>query len=186
LTEAFLDDPLYRCMFPQEAERKAGTRLFMECIVRCSLDTGRVMAGSDGRGAACWLAEGGAADEGALRPETASLLARAACTIPMHSLLRALWLYRVMAQGHCGAISRPHWYLWAIGVHPQFQHSGLGTELLRASLEEIDAAGLPAYLETAQSRTVGMYEQFGFRVVFTRRLLKHGVTLWCMVREPRA
>ncbi len=46
-------------------------------------------------------------------------------------------------------IRKPHYYIPAIGVRPEFQGRGLGTALLRPTLERCDSEGLPAYLEAS-------------------------------------
>ena len=59
----------------------------------------------------------------------------------------ALWSRLRMDSRHP---SRPaHWYLAMMGVAPEWQGRGLGSALMRPGLEEIDAARLPAYLETS-------------------------------------
>ncbi len=58
----------------------------------------------------------------------------------------------------------PHWYLPWLAVPPALQGGGLGSSLLAECLADIDASGLPAYLETPNPRTVPLYERHGFAV----------------------
>jgi ribosomal protein S18 acetylase RimI-like enzyme len=60
---------------------------------------------------------------------------------------------------------RPHAYLAYLGTTPDAQGIGVGSTLMHRALERIDAARLPAYLESSDEANVGYYERFGFRVV---------------------
>lgn len=77
----------------------------------------------------------------------------------------------------------PHFYIPYVGVAPPLQGQGLGTVLLRATLERCDRAALPAYLEATSERNVALYERLGFEHLgeFT---LGSSPPLWPMRREP--
>lgn len=57
----------------------------------------------------------------------------------------------------------PFWYLHVAGCDPAAQGRGYGSAVVRAGLEL--AAGLPAYLETANEQNLPFYQNFGFSVV---------------------
>jgi ribosomal protein S18 acetylase RimI-like enzyme len=78
----------------------------------------------------------------------------------------------------------PHWYLYAIGTQAAVQGRGVGSALLRDRLEQLDAEGLPAYLESSNIRNVPLYERHGFTVVEEIAVGHGGPTLWRMWREP--
>jgi GNAT superfamily N-acetyltransferase len=59
-------------------------------------------------------------------------------------------------------IREPHYYYPYIGVAPESQGAGLGTELMRCALAEPDRLGLPAYLEATSPRNAALYERLGF------------------------
>ena len=73
--------------------------------------------------------------------------------------------------------SEPHvsnaWYLSIVGIAPHVQGKGLGTELLRPTLGEADAARADCYLETFNRRGMRFYERLGFRKV---KLLSEPIT----------
>jgi GNAT superfamily N-acetyltransferase len=56
----------------------------------------------------------------------------------------------------------PHWYLFAIGVDPVHQGSGVAGSLLRSRLARCDRVGEPAYLESSKLGNVPLYQHFGF------------------------
>lgn len=79
----------------------------------------------------------------------------------------------------------PHWYLWFLGVEPELQGKGLGSQLLRALSERAGAERVPCYLETDKPTSVKLYERHGYQVLSEDTLLPVGVHLWFMRRpEP--
>ncbi len=86
----------------------------------------------------------------------------------------------------------PCWYLAALGVDPNRQGQGIGSQQMRAMLAEIDggaargAARGAAYLETGEEINVRFYERLGFEV--RERAIQlappPGPTHWTMWRPP--
>jgi ribosomal protein S18 acetylase RimI-like enzyme len=56
----------------------------------------------------------------------------------------------------------PHYYLPLIGTHPAHRGRRLGVQLLRSSLDTIDAQSMAAYLESTNPSNLGLYEHVGF------------------------
>lgn len=78
----------------------------------------------------------------------------------------------------------PHWYLGFLGTLPERQGQGLGARLLADRLAEVDAAGLPAYLESSNPRNISLYRRHGFQVVEELALPWGCPPVWRMWREP--
>jgi GNAT superfamily N-acetyltransferase len=76
-----------------------------------------------------------------------------------------------------------HWYLQFLGVEPSLQGRGIGSALLRPTLERCDSEGLPAYLEASSERSRALYERHGFEVSDEVRLPAGGPPMWLMWRE---
>ncbi|MEJ5962644.1 GNAT family N-acetyltransferase [Pedobacter immunditicola] len=55
-------------------------------------------------------------------------------------------------------------YLWFIGVEPKFQHTGLGTKLLKELLDYAQLQQLPVYLETSTIQNLPWYKKHGFQL----------------------
>ena len=55
-------------------------------------------------------------------------------------------------------------YLWFIGVDPNYQHSGIGSKLLKEVLKEANGKVLPVYLETSTLQNLPWYEHFGCEI----------------------
>lgn len=86
-------------------------------------------------------------------------------------------LYRQLDECHP---SEPHCYLSLLAVHPARQRRGIGRSLLDTWLTDVDARGMPSYLETDRKELVGFYQSAGFRV--ERELEAFGASIWCMSR----
>jgi len=78
----------------------------------------------------------------------------------------------------------PFWYLHFAGTHPSFQGHGFGGAAIRAGLARADEDGLPAYLETADEKNVGLYQSFGFEVKHIWQV-PEGPMFWGMQRAGK-
>jgi GNAT superfamily N-acetyltransferase len=59
----------------------------------------------------------------------------------------------------------PHWYLSLLATDPSSRGRGLGMALVGQVLERVDAAGLPAYLESTNPGNAARYQRAGFELV---------------------
>jgi ribosomal protein S18 acetylase RimI-like enzyme len=78
----------------------------------------------------------------------------------------------------------PAWYLMYLGVDPSAQGIGVGSTLLRESMDRVlEREGAPIYLETGTERNVRFYEHFGFGVREANLQLAPGPARhWTMMR----
>jgi len=77
----------------------------------------------------------------------------------------------------------PHWHLGPVAVDAHLQGQGIGSALLSAFGDRMDASATRAYLETDRPENVRFYEKFGFCVVSQHMVLD--VPNWFMIRLPR-
>jgi GNAT superfamily N-acetyltransferase len=96
-------------------------------------------------------------------------------------LLHAFGLITLMEHHH---LREPHLYIPYIGIAPEAQGQGLGTTLMRPTLDRADAAGLPAYLEATSERNAVLYERLGFHHLGAIRFTT-SPPLWPMRRPPQ-
>jgi ribosomal protein S18 acetylase RimI-like enzyme len=82
--------------------------------------------------------------------------------------------------------AEPHFYLIALGVHPNFQGRGYGRRLLDEvqSLSEAHPTSTGVGLDTEKPSNVSFYEHCGYRVTAKTRL--ETVDIWCMFRADNA
>jgi ribosomal protein S18 acetylase RimI-like enzyme len=180
LARAFADDPGFSHVLPDDRDRTERLRIFFETELRSvALPRGLVWTTEELVGAAVW-----GPPDGWRVPVTASLREGPAMLGAFgRRLPLALWSWLRMDARH--PKRPPHWYLAVMGVAPEWQGRGLGTALMRPGLEEIDAAGLPAYLETSTPRARALYERNGFAVTGEINVPMGGPPIWLMWRESR-
>jgi ribosomal protein S18 acetylase RimI-like enzyme len=80
--------------------------------------------------------------------------------------------------------SEPFHYLHFAGCAPEHQGKGFGGATIRAGLAQADADHLPAYLETATERNLGLYSNLGFEVIAEWSVTR-GLPFWGMLRPAR-
>ena len=83
-------------------------------------------------------------------------------------------------------VQEPHYYIRTLGVATRFQGRGLGTALLRPTLDRCDQEGLPAYLEASTERSAALYERLGFVHLGELRIPDGGPPFWPMLRPAAA
>jgi ribosomal protein S18 acetylase RimI-like enzyme len=81
----------------------------------------------------------------------------------------------------------PHWHLAFLAVHPDKQHRGLGGALMSRTHRELDAAGVPEYLEATNQDNIRLYRRHGYRdMVPFDTLLPDGTPFYRMWRPVNA
>ncbi len=157
LAEAFFEDPMFGWLMPEDSKRLARLRRYFGIELRhLALPRGRVWTRSDLAGAALSL------PPGAWRsPLRVTLLEGGAFGLHLH---RAARLGAAMEWRHMRQVRERHYYVRDVGVHPDMQGQGLGSALLRPTLDRCDREGLPAYLEASSERNAALYERLGFRI----------------------
>jgi ribosomal protein S18 acetylase RimI-like enzyme len=179
LAEAFVADPVVRWMIGDQRADERRLRAFFATLV-----TRRVVAAGG-----CDLVEGGAAVW--FRPGSYVPDSPVATLLALPGLVRAFGP-RLREAGEADAEMRrhhpdePHWYLQFLGVQPALAGQGRGSALLRHRLAEVDAAGMPAYLETGTPRNLPLYERHGFEVLREVRLAEGAPTEWLMWRPAHS
>ena len=76
------------------------------------------------------------------------------------------------------------WYLEYLGVDPSKHSLGLGSLLLKNSLDKIDELHQPAYLESSNPRNMSLYERHGFEAV-SKIQFGEGPPMHTMYREAK-
>jgi GNAT superfamily N-acetyltransferase len=173
LADAFYDDPIFGWLMPDERTRLERLRRFYAIELRhVGLCRGRTWTPNGLTGAAI------STPPGAWRVPPRVMLAQSAL-FGVH-LVRAARLLPAVERRH---LRGPHYYFAHIGVAPHAQGKGLGSALMRPTLDRCDREALPAYLEASSERSAALYERLGFRT--TSELQVGGSPpLWIMLRRP--
>lgn len=183
LSAAFASDPIIG-WFSRADERRdeARLRFFRFLVRRTAFGGGEVLRPAMGGAAAIWLPSE--------RLGPAPLWRELMAMPPLLGLTgwarfgRLAAMREAMARNH--PMQPPHDYLYFLGVTPQAQGHGIGSRLLKSGTNQLDAAGRPAFLETATEANVRLYGRHGFQVVAEFRPRPDAPMNWAMWREPQA
>ena len=181
LTRAFLDDPVAGWACKPEALRPGVLERFQTLRLRQLLPHEEVWTTPDLTCAALW------APPERWKTTVRQDAALAGCLLHPRLIGRlpliATGLLVKLERAHPS--TPPHWYLAVLGTDPSCQGQGLGSAALVPVLEQCDADGVGAYLESSKERNIDFYARHGFRV--TGELsLPRGPIVWPMWREPLA
>ncbi len=156
LVDAFYADPLWGWAFPDDAARRAQHRAVWTMAVEGAIRYPWVRLADGDTATAVWIPPGGTemTEEDADRFEelVAELLGRDAP--------RALDAFGALDAHH--PHDEPHFYLSLLGTASAHRGHGHGLALLADCLREIDALGMPAYLESSNPANVALYARHGF------------------------
>lgn len=172
-TEAFYDDPIIEWMIPDERSRRRRLRRFFAIELRhVALSRGAVWTSNDLGGGAMSTAPG-------------------AWRLPLRAFLLegttfGRWQHRaglLAAAMHRRHPRQPSYYFRDIAVLPEKQGRGLGSALMRPTLDRCDREELPAYLEATTERSAALYERLGFQLTDELRV-GGSPPLRLMIRPP--
>lgn len=181
LGRAFVDDPSWRFVFPDDATRVARTaRLLGAVIARFFVGLGEAWVVADAGATvatAIWAPPG----RHVMPARTALALAPLAVRLIGRRLPRAYPMFRAMETRHP---TEPHWYLAALGVDPAHQGRGHGARLLAPVLARADATRTLTWLESTNPRNHAFYRRMGFDVA-EQVAIAGGPTITFFARAPR-
>lgn len=183
LARAFVGDPLWRWLLPEQAKRAA---LVQQCFraaapvfIASALAFG---VGAPLEGVAVWSAPDQA------RPRIETLLSPNLLALVFSPLLtvipRAAPIFGRFETMQRRYAPEPHYALNTIGVSPNAQGRGRAAALLRPVLAQADTRGLTVYTETMTPENVSFYEHYGFVVREEYRVPDTALSIWALQR-PR-
>lgn len=182
LSAAFQDYPLLNYYYPDDITKRKIAHYFCSVAVYAGMHYGEVYANSPCiEGVAVWVPS----------TEYPFTFLKLLQSVPL-SVLFGLGRYggnKMKKAGeyidnvHCRLVPFKHWYLYMVGVQPQFQRRSYASKLIRTMLERIDAEGIPCYLETLDERNMKIYEHLGFKIIDESIIPDTNLKNWAMLRE---
>jgi GNAT superfamily N-acetyltransferase len=154
LVSAFADDPVERWLYPELTEYHRHFPDFLDAFGGRAFQTGTVWRLGNFSAAALWLPPDAQPDV----ERIVSVLTKSVSPSQHEDMFNVLDAMETAHPRH------PHWYLPWFGVDASMQGTGVGSQLMRACLEVIDATHLPVYLETPNPRSIPFYVRHGFSV----------------------
>lgn len=185
LARAFHDDPLWSYAVADPIKRSKALRHLFYITSAHVVHAGEIYkTSSDFEGVAIWM------------PPGKTMTVMDALRVGFPSMLMALWhsgfsdFRRIMQVLDAFETRQKQdapakfWHLMQMGVEPEHQGKGLGSQLLKVMLTRLDHNQETCYLETETPRNVAFYEKYGFQVVTEAPIKDGGPILWTMVRKP--
>jgi ribosomal protein S18 acetylase RimI-like enzyme len=155
----FMDDPLFDYMVRPGARRTAALETFFyEILSARDIPQGEVWMSPDGRACVCWLKPNARRSPGGLIQKL-GWLPFFIKVFGLSRFTRGMAMLEAMENNHQ---REEHFYLTFIAVSPEYHGVGLGSRILKATLKQIDAAGMPAYVESSNPKNATFYERTGF------------------------
>ncbi len=81
-------------------------------------------------------------------------------------------------------INEPHYHLVWLGVEPELQKKGIGTELMLAILNKFSKENMKCLLDTQDKQNIDYYRRFGFKLISESQFPNVDVMHWVMLWEP--
>lgn len=179
LADAFSNDPVYTWLLPGGLRLKPRLRAMFAAEMHQYVlpNGGTVWTTSGCDGAVAELPPGAWEMPKSLTGKETLKLVRAFGTrLPL-----AIRVQRAMEERH---LREPHFYVRLVGVRTALQGRGVGSALMRPTLQRADSAGLPTYIEASSERSAALYERLGFLHVDVLELPEGGPPNWLMRRPP--
>jgi ribosomal protein S18 acetylase RimI-like enzyme len=179
IARAFAADPMFEWVLPDRSRRSARMERLNRIPLEYGLRWGRVMQSHEGRAVAIWIPpECGITLGGLIR---CGMLG-APFFLGAGAFSRFMAANQAMEALHNRWVHEAHWYLMIVAVDPELRGRGIGTGLIQEGLAFVDREPHVCYLETSHQRNLPLYERYGFRVLETAALGKHGPMGWAMWR----
>lgn|SRR5579859_2793052 len=183
LSRAFAADPILTYFLSGPRRRQIAYPAFFRGLILEHLERRHVYGAWDGErlvGIAVWAPPHGASPSFAMRW-------RARLD---HFVVRLFFPYRAakLYRGFAATASlhphEPHWYLFFVGVDPDYQGKGVGQQLLAPVLQTADRDRALCYLETPFPATHEFYRRLGFELRPATHPFEGAPPLWSMIRRP--
>jgi ribosomal protein S18 acetylase RimI-like enzyme len=171
---AFRNDPIARWVYPDDAAYEAAFARVADAMAGGAFGNNSAYATNDFGGAALWLPPGVHSDGDAMGAVMAE-------TVDESRMEDLNGFSEMQAAMH---IHEPHWYLPLIGVRPENQGKGYGSQLLSHALAVVDRDHVPAFLEATTPDSRRLYERHGFEVMGQIQF-GSSPAMWPMRREPQ-
>ncbi|MBL8559937.1 MAG: GNAT family N-acetyltransferase [Hyphomonadaceae bacterium] len=182
LARSFATDPVVDWFVRDDARReKALDQWFDFAVKKLGLPGREVWMSDDSSAVALWIPP----PQDTMQLSIVDEVAAIPMFLSVVSFQRLGRMQRLRAAFDANHPKAPHWYLFFLAVDPDCQGQGLGSAILKSTLDAIDAKHEAAYLEASSEKNVPLYLRHGFEIVSEFRPEPTGPKLWGMWRKPR-
>ncbi|MFW9901305.1 MAG: GNAT family N-acetyltransferase [Candidatus Thorarchaeota archaeon] len=184
LARAFEHDPLHISYFPDPTTRVEKNYHLMKYGIRYSMMFGEVYTTSSRlEGIALWQLNDPVEELNKPKSLFTNWLTFRLEVALGEAVEKVYSVYDIMISTQFELIPSPHWYLFIIGVDPNFKGKGYASRLIKPMLSRIKREQLPCYLDTNNEENIGLYQHYGFKVLKRYQFPGTNVINWSMLRE---
>lgn len=164
IARAFLNDPIWLKIMPNEQERIQKLPFVYEFNLKYGLLFGEVYSLSDNiEGLAIWLMSD------CVEMKFNRVLKSGGLKVPLKLGLgfsiKQAKSNQLTEKMHKKNAPFRHMYLSILAVDPQHQKKGFASKLVRPMLRHLEIEHIPCYLDTAKEENIEIYKNYGFQVV---------------------
>jgi ribosomal protein S18 acetylase RimI-like enzyme len=174
LTKSFKDDPHINFLLEKSRCRNK-LRIIMEYVFEETFNKGEIYLNDENTATALWNTTKKEKFTWKYIWRNLSFLFK----IGVESTIRILRADKLVEKCHAG--TKKYAQLYTIGVLPEGQGKGYAKELINFMIDKLRITNTVLYLETANTKNIGIYNRFGFHVFQTINMEGH--TLFCMKRQ---
>ena len=158
LTNSFIENKSIDYIIPNDSSRVSRIRELMTYSFDMCMISGKVCLADDETGCALISFP----ERKKMSPSVVFLeLKLILFSIGVKNISRALKREKIISSHYPKS---PIYYLWFIGVHPEFQNKGVGQKLLEEIVADASSMNRPVFLETSTLKNIPWYQKFGFSV----------------------
>lgn len=100
----------------------------------------------------------------------------------------SLYLRSLSYENNCQAVKRRYvtpdtWYCMCFVVSPELQGQGVGSRLIRPTLDILEYNKIPLYLETHKTVNVEIYRNYGFDTVGVSKIPTTNIEQYSMIKN---
>ena len=183
LASAFMDDPMYKLLLPEISTRKEKLKAWFDYARRLSLEYGCIFTTSlHYEGVAMWI-----------NSENSNKKLNENVRVALQNMKKQ-WGRKIvefyfstgdLVEPFRKQIQEPYWYLFVLGVHPEFQNQGFGTFLMNEMFQLTASDDRPYFLEVVTERTMNFYQKFGFKVMGKVLIPNTDINIWMMIKKRK-
>jgi ribosomal protein S18 acetylase RimI-like enzyme len=182
LVRAFATDPVVDWFVRGDARRPQALATWFDfAVTRLGLRGDETWMSADAGAVALWIPP----PQDVMQMSALEEIAALPMFLSVVSFARLARMQRLRTAFDAHHPKNRHWYLFFLAVDPDAQGQGLGSAILKATLERIDARCEAAYLEASSEKNVPLYLRYGFEIVSEFRPEPAGPRLWGMWRNAQ-